>query len=191
MKKLLPLLASVIIGSQALAQETGESDGLALWGQIYEVLSHPRCANCHVGEDHRPRWSGPSYGLEDGEWRYHGMYIHADESRFGVESIVCSTCHQQKNSPDPHGPPGAPVWMLPPVEMEWFGKSSAEVCEQVKDPDRNGGRSLEDVASHIDHDVLVHWGWEPGPGREPAPYTRKDVVAFINAWAKAGAPCPN
>ena len=196
MKKTLAILIGLALTTPSSAQETstqgtGAMSGAEAWEKIYEVVSHPRCSNCHVGEDNRPRWSGKHYGLEDGEWSFHGMYVNGDDSRIGVESMMCATCHQKSNSPTLHGPPGSAVWALAPVEMEWFGKSSAEVCNQLKDPERNGGRSLDDVADHVDHDELVHWGWEPGPGREPAPYSRKDMVSFINAWAQAGAPCPD
>lgn len=172
------------------AQEPAPDDGLEAWSKIYEVLSHPRCSNCHVGADNRPRWSGPSYDLEEGEWVYHGMNVNAGESRIGNSTLLCSTCHQAENSDLPHGPPGAHVWALAPLEMEWFGKSSAYICAQIKDTNRNGGRSISEVAAHIDHDELVHWGWAPGPEREPAPYTRKATVGFFDAWAAAGAPCP-
>lgn len=164
-----------------------EAEALATWEKAYEVFSHPRCVNCHVPEDNRPRWSGPSYG--EG-WQYHGMYIHAGEDRFGTETMACNTCHGPQNSEVPHGPPGSAVWMLAPVEMVWWEKSSQEICEQIKDPERNGGRTLEDVADHVSHDELVLWGWEPGPGREPAPYSAAELSAFIAGWAAAGAPCP-
>jgi len=65
------------------------ADGLATWDRIYEVTSHPRCSNCHVGADNRPMWSGPSYGRT----RLHGMNVNAGESRIGAETLVCSTCH--------------------------------------------------------------------------------------------------
>ncbi|MEM6534218.1 MAG: hypothetical protein AAF613_01150 [Pseudomonadota bacterium] len=176
----------------ASAQD-GASDtlsGAEAWAKIYEIASHPRCANCHVGADNIPRWSGVSYGLAPGEWRYHGMNVNAGMDRIGNTTLPCATCHQMTNSDVPHGPPGAHVWALAPVEMEWFGKSSAEVCAQIKDPARNGGRSIADVAGHIDHDELVHWGWDPGPGREPAPYSAKEMVVFVEVWGRAGAPCP-
>ena len=38
------------------------AEGLEAWGRIFEVASHPRCANCHTGPSDRPMWSGPSYG---------------------------------------------------------------------------------------------------------------------------------
>ena len=64
-------------------------DGLAAWDRVYEVASHPRCANCHTGASDRPMWSGPSYG----KTRVHGMNIRAGESRIGAEFLLCSTCH--------------------------------------------------------------------------------------------------
>lgn len=163
-----------------------ESDGDGLWAPIYEVFSHPRCANCHVGPDNIPRWSGEHYGGS----KPHGMAVTGGPSRIGAESVLCSACHTAKNSPVPHGPPGAPIWLLAPVEMQWWDKSSQAVCEQIKDPQRNGGRTLAEVADHIAHDPLVLWGWEPGPGREPAPYSPSEVADFIRQWEAAGAPCP-
>ncbi len=190
--------AAAIVATALYAQAPEEAPAVATastaaasWAKVYEVFSHPRCANCHVPEDGRPRWSGASYGLAEGEWTYHAMNIHGGQSRIGLESIPCSTCHTAENSETPHGPPGNPVWMLPPVEMTWWGKTSQEICEQIKDPARNGGRSLEDVADHVAHDELVHWGWEPGPGREPAPYSAAEISAALVDWAGAGAPCPN
>ena len=53
--------------------------GLEAWSRIYDVASHPRCANCHVGADNLPMWSGPSYG----ETRPHGMFIDGGISRIG------------------------------------------------------------------------------------------------------------
>ena len=170
-----------------------EQDGLANWRKFYEIASHPRCANCHVGADNRPMWSGPSYG----KTRRHGMNINAGESRIGAESVPCSACHTTLKQPDPranaqpHTPPKvAMAWQLAPVEAAWFGKSSAYICEQIKDPARNGDRSIRDVAAHLDHDLILHWAWQPGGNRQPAPYSLQEAMDFLMKWAAAGAPCP-
>ena len=183
-------LALLLMATPALAQGTG----LEAWRKIHEVFSHPRCSNCHVGPDHVPIWSGASYGTKA---RPHGMNISGSASRKGAEHIPCSSCHTHNNSQLPHGPPGAPPprhgadwWRLPPVEMQWFGKSSAEICAQIKDPARNGGLTIPKVAEHIEHDPLVHWGWKPGPGREPAPYSITQLVEYLKQWEAADAPCP-
>ncbi len=164
------------------------SEGLEMWGNIHEVFAHPRCSNCHVGEDHIPIWSGPHYGPTE---RPHGMFISAGESRIGAEYLNCATCHGPQNSTQLHGAPGAEVWLLPPVEMQWHGKTSAEICAQVQDPERNGGKTLLEVAEHVAGDALVLWGWDPGPGREPAPYSAAELAEFVLKWTAAGAPCPS
>ena len=61
-------------------EPVSQQAGYAAWKRIFEVVSHPRCANCHVDENNTPMWSGPSYG----ETRPHGMYINAGTSGFGV-----------------------------------------------------------------------------------------------------------
>lgn len=161
---------------------------LEAWSRIYEVASHPRCSNCHVGADNRPMWSGPSYGRT----RPHGMNINAGDSRIGAEFIACSTCHvttARGNDAANHAPRVAMEWQLAPVEAEWFGKSSEDVCNQLRDPERNGGRTYLDLASHLDHDLILHWAWNPGGNREPAPYSLQEHVNDVLAWGVAGMPC--
>jgi len=102
----------------------------------------------------------------------------------------CHICHQQANF-DPGRMPGHPEWHLAPREMGWEGKSLHEICVQIKDPERNGGRSLEQLVEHIGTDTLVGWAWAPGFGRQPAPGTQKQAGALVAAWVKTGAVCPN
>lgn len=170
-----------------------EEEGLANWQLFYEVASHPRCSNCHVGADNRPMWSGPSYGRT----RPHGMNINAGESRIGAESLPCSTCHtdvvsqRQENNDVPHAAPRVAMgWQLAPVEAAWFGKSSAYICAQLKDPERNGNRTIREVASHLDHDLILQWAWSPGGEREPAPHSLQETMDALMKWAAAGTPCP-
>ena len=51
-------------------------------------------------------------------------------------------------------------------------------------------KRADEVAEHIEHDPLVHWGWKPGPGREPAPYSITQLVEYLKQWEAADAPCP-
>ena len=167
-----------------------EAQGLEAWARMFEVVSHPRCANCHVGPSDRPMWSGPSYGKA----RPHGMNINAGESRIGAENVLCSTCHAYREGDNdmPHAAPQVAMnWQLAPAEAEWFGKASDEICNQLRDPARNGGRTFEDLASHLDHDLILHWAWNPGGGREPAPYSLQEHVNDVLAWGVAGYPCAN
>jgi hypothetical protein len=186
-----PLLHAIAASGLLLSATAAlpANPGLDAWAKVHEVFAHPRCVNCHVGSDRIPIWSGPSYGPKP---RPHGMNISGGVSGMGAENgLLCMTCHARRNAELPHGPPGAPVWLLAPVSMEWFGKSSAEICAQVKDPLRNGGKTLEKLAEHVETDALVQWGWAPGPGREPAPYSKDETAKWLRAWARLGAPCPN
>ncbi|MCY4336088.1 MAG: hypothetical protein OXC60_15625 [Litoreibacter sp.] len=163
-------------------------EGLAAFARIYEVASHPRCSNCHVGDDHRPMWSGPSYG----KTRPHGMNINGGESRIGAETLLCSTCHVTSGIPNnaPHAAPQvAADWQLAPVEAAWFGKDADHICQQLRDPEQNGGRDMLELAAHLDHDVILHWAWSPGGTREPAPYSLQEHVNDILIWGVAGFPC--
>lgn len=169
------------------------AEGLLAWQRVFEVASHPRCANCHVGSKDRPMWSGKSYGRT----RVHGMNVVAGTSRIGAESgLVCSTCHVTAASTEakndvPHAAPRvAAAWRLAPVEADWFGRSSEFICRQLRDKERNGGRSYEEIAGHLGHDVILHWAWTPGGGREPAPYSLQTHVKDILEWGVAGMPCP-
>lgn len=183
----LPATAEINLTPPASATR---ADGLAAWDRIYEVTSHPRCANCHTGPSNVPMWSGPSYG----KTRPHGMNIRAGESRIGVETIPCATCHVTdeitRGNPAPHEAPRvAAPWRLAPVEAHWFGQSSDTICLQLRDPDRNGGRDMTDLAAHLDHDVILHWAWPPGGGRAPAPYSLQEHVTDLLIWGTAGFPC--
>ena len=192
---LLPFMAqaandAIKISPPAEGSVSAQS-GLDAWDRIYQVASHPRCSNCHVGASNRPMWSGPSYGRT----RPHGMNINAGESRIGAEYVPCQTCHALRTEGGNDAPHMAPqvamAWMLPPVEAEWFGKSSDEICNQLRDPDRNGGRDHIALAGHLEHDLILHWAWNPGGGREPAPYSLQDHVNDVLAWGVAGFPCHN
>jgi hypothetical protein len=74
--------------------------------------------------------------------------------------------------------------------MAWEGKSVGDICRQIKDPTRNGGRSLALLQEHFAKDDLVAWAWSPGAGRMPAPGTQEQLGTLIQAWIETGAECP-
>ena len=135
----------------------------ALFTELGKVLTHPRCVNCHPAGD-RPR--------QGDEGRLHQPPVERGADGHGLAAMRCPICHQQANF-EPGRMPGHPEWHLAPREMAWEGKTLAEICAQIKDPARNGGRSLEDLVHHIGNDTLVGWAWAPGYGRQPAPGTQK------------------
>jgi hypothetical protein len=165
-----------------------QADPLADWDKVYKVFSHPRCANCHTPDEH-PRW----FDAKTGTSKFHAMNVKrgADGSGFGNVGLRCTACHGVKNGTREGTPPGAENWHLAPIEMVWFGQTSAQICAQIKDPLRNGERTLTEVADHVLKDPLVAWGWQPGLKREPAPGSAQETFDALNRWAEAGAPCPN
>jgi hypothetical protein len=152
----------------------------ALFQEAGKVITHARCMNCHPAGD-RPA---------QGDDRHpHMPLVVRGVDNFGAVGMRCTTCHGPANF-DPAGIPGHPEWHLAPIEMAWVGKSLAEICQQIKDPARNGGKSMDDLVHHMAEDSLVGWGWHPGVGREPAPGTQQEFGALFKAWADTGAVCP-
>jgi hypothetical protein len=152
----------------------------AIFTELGKVLTHPRCTNCHPAGD-RPR--------QGDESRLHQPPVARGADGHGLPAMRCSTCHQNANF-DPGRMPGRPEWHLAPLEMAWEGKTVAEICAQIKDPARNGGRKVEELVHHIGEDALVGWAWAPGASRSPAPGTQKQAGALVEAWVKSGTACP-
>jgi hypothetical protein len=152
----------------------------AIFTELGKVLTHLRCVNCHPAGD-RPH--------QTDQGRPHQPPVQRGADGFGVEPLRCSVCHGQANF-EPGRMPGHPQWHLAPREMAWEGKSIGEICAQIKDPQRNGGRRVEELVHHIGSDSLVGWGWAPGSGREPVPGTQKIAGALVEAWVQTGAACP-
>src|SRR5215471_7263834 len=125
-----------------------QAEGLRAWTRIEAVVTHPRCANCHVDAKAIPIWTPAG----ESKSRVHGMNIHGGQSRIGAETIRCSTCHMTSTLPNDPAP--APFragieWQLAPVDFIWFGKSGAEICAQLRDPKRNGGRDAVGLLEHL------------------------------------------
>ena len=152
----------------------------ALFEEAGKVLLHPRCVNCHPAGD-RP--------LQGDDQRLHMPLVLRGLGGHGVAGMRCAGCHHNENF-DPASVPGDPHWHLAPASMAWQGKTLGEICEQIKDPNRNGGRSLSEIVRHMKEDSLVGWAWSPGGNRQPAPGDQRLFGRIIEAWAKSGAVCP-
>jgi hypothetical protein len=74
--------------------------------------------------------------------------------------------------------------------MAWEGETLGQICEQLKDQNRNGSRDLAAIVKHVTSDTLVLWGWNPGKGRQPAPGTNAQFGELMQAWVDSGAACP-
>ncbi len=153
----------------------------ALFLEGARVMLHPRCANCH------PSGDSP---LQGDAQMAHDPPVSRGPDGHGLPALECTACHQDRNL-ELARVPGAPNWHLAPREMAWVGKSAHALCEQVKDPSRNGGKSLVQIVDHMAHDPLVAWGWSPGHGRPPAPGTQASFGEIMDAWVQSGAACPD
>jgi hypothetical protein len=151
--------------------------------QVYSVLTSPRCQNCH------PAGDAP---LQGDDSHVHLQNVKRGKDGHGVYGMRCDTCHQTTNLPGAHMPPGNPKWSLAPPEekMVFVGRSPAQICNQIKDPKQNGGRSLQQLFDHVAHDDLVGWGWSPGEGRTLPPLSRSETAAQMRIWIDNGAACP-
>jgi hypothetical protein len=120
--------------------------------------------------------------------------MEAGAGDHGVKGLPCSSCHGPENvatlSDKIESVPGNPNWALAPRSMAWQGKSLGEICNQIRDSNRNGGFTLVRLHAHMAEDHLVGWAWHPGEGRTPAPGTQAEFGALIQAWIDTGANCP-
>ncbi|MEX1060963.1 MAG: Isoquinoline 1-oxidoreductase subunit [Methyloceanibacter sp.] len=153
---------------------------LALFDEAVKVITHPRCVNCH------PAGNRPLQGMDG---HPHLPLVVRGADGHGAVGMKCTNCHGPANY-DPARVPGHVLWHVAPIEMAWEGKSLGGICEKIKDPKRNGGKTMEELVHHMAEDSLVGWGWNPGAGREPAPGTQEEFGALVAAWAESGAACP-
>lgn len=147
---------------------------------VARVLRHPRCLNCH------PAGDVPRVG---GDRRLHPQNVQRGPDGRGLPAMGCTTCHQAVNQ-DLADVPGAPGWHLAPRSMGWEGLDDHALAEALKDPVRNGQRSLDDLLRHMAEDPLVGWAWDPGRGRAAPPVAREEFVRQFRLWIEGGALSP-
>jgi hypothetical protein len=186
----LSLAATVAIVSHAAekpsaantSQKISDADrarSIEAFKQVASVLRHPRCINCHPAGD---------FPRQGNEGRRHDMRVVRGPDDHGAPAMKCASCHQAVNQQN--GIPGAPHWGLAPKSMAWEGLDDHQLAEQLKDPARNGKRSLEQIFEHNAHDELVGWAWNPGAGRETPPLSRAEFVQALRTWIDTGAISP-
>jgi hypothetical protein len=162
-------------------------DGVAAFATVRAVLQNPRCQNCH------PAGDAP---LQGDDSHVHAMNVQRGPTGAGMPGAECTTCHGPANPPSNYGlhiPPGVSEgWRMPKPEekLVFVGVAPRALCEQIKDPARNGGKDMAALRAHLDS-PLVTWGWAPGFGRAPVPTPYPTFIAAWETWAAAGAPCPD
>jgi len=156
------------------------SDPAASFDAVATVVMHPRCMNCHqIGAPKQNDSQVP-----------HQQQIVRGPDGHGVPALQCKACHQIANTPDGFVP-GAAGWQLAPLSMNWEGLTKRQICIQMKDPARNGGRRTgEEVIEHMRADPVVLWAWTPGANRTTPPISHDEFVRRLALWRDAGMPCP-
>lgn len=187
-------IASLNTNQQAVpsreSPQLTRTEGLAAWQQMYSVMSHARCINCHTATDHP----------DQGDDRHaHNFHVVRGTTGFGVAGLNCATCHQSANA-DSTGVPGAPGWHLAPLSMAWQDSSdkifdSAALCRAVTDRARNQNMDAAALLKHHEDAPLVKWSFQPGRRTDGSmrtlpPLTFEQFVAATRSWADAGTPCP-
>jgi hypothetical protein len=167
----------------------------AAFVEVFKVLMSPRCMNCH------PVGDSP---LQGDDSHPHFYRVRRGEDGNGVYSMKCINCHQAANQQGLNMPPGAanqfkegsigatPRWRLPEAKtpLIFQGRTSSQLCLQLKDPKQNGGLLTEQLIDHVSSDSLVLWGFNPGEGRTKPPLTHEVFVEKFKEWLDKGGACP-
>jgi hypothetical protein len=193
-RRVLLLMAAAFAGAATLSArrepaavarstDKDDADARAAFLDVYKVLMHPRCMNCHPSGDEP---------LQGDDSHLHIQNVKRGEDGKGKYALKCANCHQETNLPGENMPPGNPNWHLPKKDMPlvFQGKSPRELADQMKDPKRNGGKTLEQLLEHVTHDELVLWGWEPGDGRTKPPLSHAEFAKKFREWVEKGAASP-
>jgi hypothetical protein len=187
------LIVSGTLGQSSGARRSaaGRAQGLAAWEQVYTVLTHPRCINCHTATNY------PQQG--DDRHRHVANVVRGGPEGKGVPGLNCAGCHQETNA-DSTGVPGGHNWHLAPLSMKWQDLndqplSSAEVCRAVTDRTKNHDMDGQKLLKHHEEEALVLWAWNPGrrpdgTARTLPPLSHAEFVAATRRWVEAGTPCP-
>jgi mono/diheme cytochrome c family protein len=156
------------------------STGLAGWPEIYSVLTHPRCINCHTLAPAFLTNTNYRFPRQADDRHPHLFQVIAESTNppsppptgdKGSAIVLCSSCHGSQNNAFT-GAPGASNWMLAPLSMAWesspnVAMSGNQLCTALKDKSRNGGRDLTG----------------PGPSRQPAGAYRNRAPGLVGVCA--------
>ncbi len=179
MANVAPLVVALLVVASGFG-EAAPAAPSALFDPIASVVMHPRCLNCHQAES--PRQTDAAF--------VHRPLVVRGTDGHGAPTQRCETCHQATNTADGFVP-GVATWHLAPLSMMWERRSKRQICEQMKDPTRNGARRTgKEVIEHMRGDPLVLWAWNPGAGRSTPPLSHDKFVEALEAWVTAGMPCP-
>lgn len=173
-----------VLNEAEIASAADPAKARAAFNDAVKVFFSARCANCH------PAGDIPTQG---DEFTPHPQGVTRGKDGKGVYGMTCTTCHQAENLQGDHMPPGVPNWHMPPAhqKMVFQGLTARQLCMNLKNPLKNGGRKTpKDAIHHLEEDPLVHWAWTPGNGRSVPPMSYEDFMKTMKVWVDNGAACP-
>jgi len=149
----------------------------------YPVFMHPRCMNCH------PAGDAPLQGEDS---HPHAQNVKRGPDGRGFYALKCANCHQDTTLIGANMPPGNPSWRLPSPDMPlvFQGLTPAQLADQLKDPLRNGSKTLDQLVRHVTEDKLVLSCWSPGEGRSQPPLSHDEFAGRFREWVDRGAASP-
>src|SRR5262249_17877915 len=152
-----------------------------LFAPIADVMRHPRCVNCHV--DKIP--------LNGEVGRPHRLKITRGADGLGAPGARCYACHRDSAVSEPPFVPAGQPWQLAPQEMAWQGRTPWQLCVALRTAVAQPKWQGEKIIDHFKNDPLVSASWKGTPPRRPeVPIHQDQVGGAVEAWLKAGQPCP-
>jgi hypothetical protein len=178
-----PVHASPVTGDPPAADNAAKAK--AAFKEASKVFFSPRCANCHAPGE------GPTQG--DAMKPHDPEMLRGKEGK-GTADLSCTDCHLATNTEGEGMPPGVADWHMPAADqkMPFQGLTAGQLCRQIKDPAKNGGRKTpKDSIKHMGSDAIVLWAWSPGNARTVPPMSHADFMKKLNEWVSNGAACPD
>ena len=172
------------LGAESVHTPPDPAKARAAFTEASKVFFSARCMNCHPSGDTPLQGDSNSVHAND--------IVRGPKGR-GSEELQCNICHQETNTEGEGMPPGVPDWHMPgpDMKMSFQGLTASQLCLQLKDPLRNGGRKLpKEAVQHISTDPKVLWAWEPGNNRTKPPLSKADFLKKMDEWLANGADCP-
>lgn len=128
---------------------------------LFPIFSHARCTNCHG-----------RVNLVTGA-------NHQAGPSAPLGNCATSGCHTPKEGFPPK------EWQVPPDSMSIDGKDAVAACATLKKH-----VTAEQFLLLVRTDELIHWAFNPGKGRIPAPGGYERFRQKSEEWTKGGGFCP-
>ena len=129
--------------------------------KLFPAFSHARCSNCH------------------GRVNLITGANHATGPAAQFSNCATSGCHTPKEGFPPK------EWQVAPESMSMVGKDARAACATLKKH-----VTAAQFLGLVQSDELIHWAFNPGGARVPAPGGYAAFLKDSEEWVKGGGHCP-